>query len=143
MVRTALAVVVIVFLGLPAAAHHNYRLNFDDSKEIVLEGVVSKISWGNPHITIYLDVVTEDDEIISWEIPTAAPNVARQNGFTDAVLKAGEEIHIVGWPARDDSRQMRARMVRVSDGSEYLLHPTGDRRNRKRRTDDPAASSND
>jgi hypothetical protein len=143
MVRTALAVVVIVFLGLPAAAHHNYRLNFDDSKEIVLEGIVSRISWGNPHITIYLDVMTEDDETISWEIPTAAPNVARQNGFTDAVLKAGEEIHIVGWPARDDSRQMRARMVRVSDGSEYLLHPTGDRRNRNRRTGDPPASSND
>ena len=143
MVRTALAVVVIVFLGLPAMAHHNYRLNFDDSKEIVLEGVVSKISWGNPHITIYLDVMTADDETISWEIPTAAPNVARRNGFTDAVLKAGEEIYIVGWPARDDSRQMRARMVRVSDGSEYLLHPTGDRRNRNRRTDDPAASSND
>ena len=133
----------VLALGMPAMAHHNYRLNFDDSKEIALDGVVAKISWGNPHITIYLDVSVDNGEVVSWVIPTAAPNVARRNGLTDAVLAAGDEIHIVGWPARDASLQMRARMVKTSNGSEFLLHPTGDRRGRNRGEDNQEEDQED
>ena len=132
MKEVCILVAIVLACALPATAHHNYRLNFDDSKEIALDGVVTEISWANPHITIYLDVPTDSGDVISWVIPTAAPNVARRNGLTDAVLEAGDQIYIVGWPARDESLQMRARMVKVSDGDEYLLHPTGDRRGRNR-----------
>ena len=54
MKREILGVFLVLALAAPVVAHHNYRLNFDDSVEITLEGVVSKVSWANPHITIYL-----------------------------------------------------------------------------------------
>lgn len=125
-----------VAFTLPALAHHNYRLNFDDSKEISLEGVVSEVSWENPHITIYIDVVGEDGETVSWVLPTAAPRVAQNNGLTKEVLAAGDAVVIVGWPARDETKQMRARRVTLSNGDEVLLHPTGDRRGRNRDEND-------
>ena len=69
--RQSLIVVLVLALAAPALAHHNYRLHFDDSAEINLEGVVSEVSWANPHITIYLDVT---------------------NGLTSEVLEDGTDI---------------------------------------------------
>jgi len=129
-------VILILVLATPALAHHNYRLNFDDSVEITLEGVVSEVSWANPHITIYLDVTNDDGEVIKWALPTAAPGVARRNGLTSEVLEAGDEIVISGWPARDKSLQMRARAITLEDGTDIPLHPTDRNRNRNRERDE-------
>jgi hypothetical protein len=133
--KNSFVLVGLLLFGLPATAHHNYRLNFDDSKEITLEGVVSEVSWANPHITIYLEVRGEGGESIVWVLPTAAPRVAQNNGLTREVLAAGDEVVIVGWPARDESKQMRARVITLSNGDDVLLHPTGDRSNRNRDRD--------
>jgi hypothetical protein len=130
--RKFFLVVLVAALASPALGHHNYRLNFDDSVEITLEGVVSEVSWANPHITIYLDVSNDDGEVINWALPTAAPGVARRNGFTEEVLAAGDKIVISGWPARDKSLQMRARLIKLEDGTEFPLHPTDRNRNRDR-----------
>ena len=132
MKRILLTSSLAFFLAAPVLAHHNYRLNYDDSKEITLVGVASKISWANPHITIYLDVTDADGEVVRWAIPTAAPGVARRNGFTSEVLKEGDHVTLVGWPARDESLQMRARLVTLEDGTEFPLHPTDRQRNRDR-----------
>jgi hypothetical protein len=136
------AALVLAFVA-PAMAHHNYRLNFDDSKEITLVGVVAKVSWANPHITIYLDVLGEDGETDSWALPTAAPGVAQNNGLTKETLAAGDAVVVVGWPARDETKQMRARRITLSNGNDVLLHPTGDRRgrNRDRETNDEAVTN--
>jgi len=133
--RKSLIVFSIMALAAPALAHHNYRLNFDDSVEITLAGIVSEVSWANPHITIYLDVMNDNGEVIKWALPTAAPGVARRNGLTSEVLKAGDKIVISGWPARDKSLQMRARVVTLKDGKEIPLHPTDRNRNRNRDRD--------
>ena len=133
--RESLIVVLVLALAAPALAHHNYRLNFDDSIEITLEGVVSEVSWANPHITIYLDVMSEDGEVIKWALPTAAPGVARRNGLTSDVLEAGDKIVISGWPARDESLQMRARVITLEDGTDIPLHPTDRNRDRNRDRD--------
>ena len=134
---------LVLAFAMPVLAHHNYRLNFDDSKEITLEGVVSEVSWANPHITIYIDVLAENGETVSWVLPTAAPRVAQNNGLTKDVLAAGDEIVIVGWPARDESKQMRARRLTLSNGNDVLLHPTGDRRGRNRGEDDQEVDQED
>ena len=46
--------------SLSALAHHNYRLKFDDNREITLTGIVTKFDWKNPHIEIFMDVTGED-----------------------------------------------------------------------------------
>ena len=135
MSRKCLVVFMSLALAAPTLAHHNYRLKFDDSVEITLEGVVSEVSWANPHITIYLDVTNDDGEVISWALPTAAPGVAGRNGFSAEVLEAGDKIVISGWPARDKSLQMRARLIKLEDGTEFPLHPTDRNRNRNRDRD--------
>ena len=124
MLRKFTVCLAAIFMCAPALAHHNYRANFDDSTDISLHGVITNISWANPHITIHLEVRLDNGDVAKWTLPTAAPNVARRNGLTAAVLDAGDEVTVVGWPARDKSLQMRARLLVKADGTEYLLHPT-------------------
>jgi hypothetical protein len=124
----ALSLIVILLLAMPVHAHHNYRLNFDNSIEITLEGVVTKVSWMNPHISIYLDVVDADGNVTNWAMPTAAPGVAGRNGMTAETLSVGDELIVAGWPARDGSNTLRARLLTLADGSAIPLHPTGERR---------------
>ena len=118
-----LVILLTALFSLSALAHHNYRLKFDDSQEITLTGVVTNFDWKNPHIEIFLDVETEDGEIVNWVLPTAAPRVAEGNGITKDTVKEGDILVAVGWPARDGSNEMRARVMTLEDGTEYRLSP--------------------
>ena len=118
-----LVILLTALFSFSALAHHNYRLKFDDSQEITLTGVVTNFDWKNPHIEIFMDVEGEDGEIVSWILPTAAPRVAGGNGITKDTVKEGDTLAAVGWPSRDGSNEMRARLMTLEDGTEYRLSP--------------------
>jgi len=50
--RFLLSIAGVAFLatGLPAFAHHAFSNEYDESKPITLEGVVTRIDWENPHV---------------------------------------------------------------------------------------------
>ena len=123
----AIPLIGVLLIVLPVHAHHNYRLNFDNSIEITIEGVVTKVSWMNPHISIYLDAVDANGNVTNWIMPTAAPGIAGRNGMTAETLTVGEKVTVVGWPARDGTNTMRARLLILADGSKIPLSPTGGR----------------
>ena len=43
--------------------HHNYRLQFDNSREVVMQGIVTNFEWKNPHLEIFFDVQNNKGEI--------------------------------------------------------------------------------
>ena len=52
---------LILGLGLlvattPLVAHHAFSAEFDADQPVTIKGKVSKISWTNPHVWIYLNV---------------------------------------------------------------------------------------
>ena len=127
--RLVLSLFIALLTAIPAQAHHNYRLAFDDSVEITIEGVVTEVAWRNPHIELYLDAIDAEGNVARWSMPTAAPGVASRNGFTETTLSVGDKLVVVGWPARDGTNSMRARSLTLADGSVIPLHPTGGGRN--------------
>ena len=52
---TPLLIAAAATFSAPASAHHSQSM-FDTSKEIVIEGTVSRFDWVNPHM--YLVVAT-------------------------------------------------------------------------------------
>jgi len=105
--------------------HHNYRLQFDNSREVVMQGIVTNFEWKNPHLEIFFDVQNNKGEIENWILPTAAPRVAQNNGVHPDTLNIGDEITVSGWLARDGSNAMRARSMQLADGRSFQLTPTG------------------
>ncbi len=55
MQRRSLLALSAAGLVLPAWAHHGWS-SFDQSKPVYLEGKAAKVSWGNPHAEIDLDL---------------------------------------------------------------------------------------
>ncbi len=127
--------VVTILLGIAAAivagrstvihAHHAFAAEFDARKEVTLKGAVTKVEWVNPHVWIHIDVKKPDGKIESWAIEAGTPNVLFRRGVTKQSLKAGTEVVIDGYQAKDGSHRANGREVRMSDGSKLFLGGSG------------------
>ena len=116
-----MSALVSILTSVPAQAHHNYFSNYNPRVEILLEGVVSKVDWKNPHIEVFLDVLDSQGQTATWALPNAAPFIAAQNGWDKDTIVVGERMTFKGWPSRDGSNSMRAIEMIFDDGRSYEM----------------------
>ncbi len=101
-----------------AQAHHSFAVHFIGEKIISVSGVVTEFRFTNPHGLVFLDVTDTDGSKAQWRAETNSPNILRRRGWTPASIKAGDEVTIEGYPARDGSNSMRIYRVIYPDGRE-------------------------
>ncbi len=116
--RIHLSMAMITFLasGMPVAAHHAFANEYDESKPITLEGVVTRIDWQNPHVHYYVDVAQDDGSVVNWACETGGPNRLARRGWTRDTLKPGDKVIVHGFPAKDASHSADGRKVTLADG---------------------------
>jgi hypothetical protein len=100
----------------PVFAHHSFAAEFDGTKQITLNGVVTKVDWVNPHAYIYVDVKGDDGAVINWAVETGAPNVLYRQGWRKDDLKTGDMVTLEAFLAKDGSHTAAARTVKLPDG---------------------------
>ena len=88
---------------LPAAAHHSFAL-FDMTKSVMLEGVVKRFEWTNPHSWIYLDVTGPQNVSEEWTIELPAAGALARDGWHANYLTAGERIIVRINPLKDGKK---------------------------------------
>ena len=98
------------------AAHHSTPVNFDQSKEITIEGVLTEIAWRNPHSRFRVDVTGEDGSTAEWLAEMGGINIMRRAGFPVEAFALGDRITITGHPGRR-GRSLRLREVVLPDGT--------------------------
>ena len=98
----------------PTMAHHAFSAEFDADKPVTLKGKVTKISWTNPHVWIYLNVPDDGGKITNWGFEMGAPHQVQARGWTRTTVKIGDELVVVGSLARDGSNRMNARSVSLT-----------------------------
>ncbi len=101
---------------VPVLAHHSFAAEFDGTKQITLNGVVTKVDWVNPHAYIYVDVKGDDGTVVNWAIETGAPNALYRQGWRKDDLKAGDRVTLEAFLAKDGSHTAAARSVKLPDG---------------------------
>jgi hypothetical protein len=122
-VRGTLAVVLGIgglVVAVPVPAHHSFSAEFDGSKPIELKGVVTKIEWANPHVYFYIDVKDDKGKVVNWGCETAGPGSLHRQGWTRDSLRAGDQVVVEGYPAKDGSKLADARNVTLADGHRLL-----------------------
>jgi len=120
-----MAVLGLCATVLPAPAHHSFAGEFDVEKPIKLQGTVTKVEWINPHAWIHIDVKKPDGTVESWAIEGGTPNTLFRRGITRDSVKAGMEIHVDGYLARDGSNKANGRDLTLPDGKKLFLSGAG------------------
>ncbi|MGC4028467.1 MAG: DUF6152 family protein [Steroidobacteraceae bacterium] len=102
--RVFLATLAVFSCGLlivaRADAHHSFAM-FDADKKTTLTGEVIQVSWTNPHIWVYLQVVDDKTKKpVTWAFEAAGPRVMEGQGWKRNSLKQGDKATVVFHPLR-------------------------------------------
>ena len=138
MIRTnlLLSAAGLFLVTAPVWGHHAFGGEFDPNKPVLLKGPVTKVEWVNPHAWIHVEVPKEDGaqscqftpnaKCEEWMVEGGTPNTLLRRGITRDSLKAGTELVIDGYQARDHSlNRANGRNVTYPDGKKLFLGSSG------------------
>ncbi len=124
--RSKLAALALLAAVGPLLAHHSFSLEFDATKQVTFQGVVTKVEWMSPHIYFYLDVKEGRSKVVNWIFESAGPNALARRGWNRNTLKIGDRITVVGYRAKDDVHVASAREVVLADGRKMIAASPND-----------------
>ena len=123
--RKAIAVMTVaaglLLATVPVWAHHAFAAEFDATKPVKMQGVVTKMEWINPHAWIHIDVKGADGKVTPWMIEAAAPNALLRRGWTKQSLLPGTEIKIEGYQAKDGANRANGSIITFTDGKKLFV----------------------
>jgi len=99
-----------------AHAHHGFG-NFDRTREVSLEGAITRIDFVNPHAYVYFEATNADGSKVAKRCEMRAATVLRRSGWSAEMFKAGEPIKIEGAPDRFDANSCYVHTVVFADGT--------------------------
>jgi hypothetical protein len=88
-----------------AMAHHSFSAEFDRTKPMKLEGVVTKVEWTNPHVWIYLNVKDQAGKVTNWGAELGPPHGLQGQGWRRDTLKIGDVISLNGSLAKNGTNR--------------------------------------
>lgn len=115
-----LASLAVLGAAMPALAHHSFAASYDLDAPITVHGVITQVLLRNPHSWFRLEVKDANGKVEDWAFEAGTPSGMIRNGYKPDVIKAGAEVTIKGFHARDAS-QFRGmlRELTTSDGKVY------------------------
>ena len=113
---TRMAILTLLAAVIPLAAHHSTTAEFDNSKTVAMEGIITKVSWLNPHAGLWMDVKDAAGNAVHWEIELPSPNGLMRQGWQKADLKPGDRVTLDVWLARKGAALASMRSITLPDG---------------------------
>ena len=113
----------MVLVSALAYGHHS-QSEFDSELTVDVHGLVSKLEWKSPHARLYVDVIDENGETVSWNFELPSPNTLMRRGWTRKALLPGDEVSVSGFRARNYPTVAIARIVRDQAGNPLFTGTT-------------------
>lgn len=88
----------------PSGAHHSFAM-FDMTRDVALEGTVTRFQFTNPHVWVYLtarDPAT--GEMADYAIEGGSPTSLARVGWSRTTIRTGDRATVHIHPLRNGSR---------------------------------------
>jgi hypothetical protein len=108
-------VIALFTIGVVLQAHHAVAGIYDLNKEMVLNGVLKKLNFTNPHASIELTVTTKDGKMEDWVLTTASVTTLTREGINKTSMKPGEILKVTILPALNGSKTGFIRNLQLGD----------------------------
>jgi len=115
------ALVAVLFLSIPALAHHSFNTFFDMSKTVQIEGVVKSFKLISPHSEMVVEV-EKGGQVETWRITarTGAVNAKKAGWKVEEFI--GKKVKVEGNPTRKEGgTAMAAGVITFPDGKVICL----------------------
>lgn len=109
----------------PVLAHHSFAAAFDINQPVTVKGIVTEVRLENPHSWFFLDVKDPTTgKVDKWAFEASTPTSLIRSGVKPGFVKAGDEVTIKGFHARDASQHAgAARELVLADGRAFAIGP--------------------
>lgn len=114
LVGSVLAAGMLMVGATGSQAHHSFAAEFDANKTTMLDGIVTKVEWSNPHVWIYMNVKDDAGQTVNWGVELGPPHLLQRRGWRRDTLSIGTQIVVDGYLARNGSERVNARNVTVA-----------------------------
>jgi hypothetical protein len=96
-------------------AHHSIAAEYE-AKVMVLNAVITRVNWTNPHVWIYFDTRNANGKATNWECESGAPNGLIGLGWRKDSLKPGDRVTVEASRSKDRPDVCKVRAVKLADG---------------------------
>ena len=103
------AFLALAILANTALAHHGWS-EYNETMPLTVSGTIAESSYTNPHGTIKLRA-TEGGKV--WDVVLAPVARMQTRGLTEAMLKPGTVVTVLGYQHRKVGTEMRAENITV------------------------------
>ena len=124
LISSLISLGVLFVLSGPAFAHHGSAA-YDMSKSVTVTGMITDFQFVNPHVLIAMEVKDPSGKVEKWQGELTSPNHLARAGWTKSTLKPGDQITLIGGPAKSGTPTMWIRKI-TKDGQEVSLGGGGD-----------------
>jgi hypothetical protein len=115
---TLVALTVSFFLiSVPLLAHHGAS-EYDMTKIVTLSGTVKELQFVNPHSLLTFTVKDDAGKVMEWQGELPSPNLLSRRGWSRSTLKPGDQVTVIGSPAKNGEKGMQIKKLVFPDGHE-------------------------
>lgn len=99
-------------------AHHGFG-QFDRSRQVDIEGVITGIDFVNPHAYLRLDVAADSGETIAMRCEMRAATLMRRSGWSEEMFVIGARATIHGFGHRTDPAACYLEDITIGDDAGF------------------------
>ncbi len=116
-VSRATLTAAIFLISIPLMAHHGAS-EYDMTKIVTLNATVKELQYVNPHTLLTFTVKDDSGKAIEWQGELPSPNLLSRRGWSRSILKPGDQVAIIGAPAKNGEKGMQVKKLVFPDGHE-------------------------
>ena len=115
-----LAAVAALFVISPVMFGHHGVSDYDVANVVTWHVTVTEFLFVNPHSLLGFTRKDDQGKIEEWQGELQSPSMLSRRGhWTKDTVKVGDQITILGCPARNGSKTLLVRKVVLSSGEEF------------------------